>query len=476
MIQFPSPHRAQSIFVDWCELNPEAQVLVAPCGTKIGKSFGSSLWLAREAAEHPNLYCIWIAPTYMKAKIGYRYICNLLNIPTVDCKDGRLEIFLGNGSTIKFIHGHDPEVAIEGEAVDRFVVDESGKQKQQLWFSLFTTLTQTGGKGIVTGTPRGFNWYAELFQKAKSGDPFFCWAQLATAESPFVRPETVENARRLLPFMLFAQYYLAQFVSSSGVFGDIQGIWDDSLIVDPKVSAWFHPDEAERAKDSCTGVDWAKVNDWTVFYTVNCEGKTIGYCRFRGGSYPAQVKRLKRFISKFKGDRSIRYDKTGVGQAIEDIINEHELDASVTGVTFTNASKQEMVTRTTIAIQEDWLTAPKIERLETEMVAYEVTATRSGLHSYAAPEGEHDDVVSAMILGVSGAFESSKADRSDRILEETRASIDRESRDRMRSPHQTADDYAEEATKDLVDDALDDIDDDFLDLNGDGDFDGPLED
>lgn len=420
-IHLPKPHEAQAIFVYWMYAYPKAHALIAPCGTKFGKSFACALWLATEAVNNPRSFCVWIAPTYLKCKIGYRYMKYLLDIPGfAECVDGALEIRLANGSFIKFLHGRDSEVVVEGEAVDRFVIDESGKQSKQLWFSLFTTITQTQGYGIVTGTPRGFNWYYEEFRKAKTGDPFYCWDQLRTEDSPFVKPEAIEQARRLLPPALFQQYYQAMFVSDSTVFGDLSTMWDESLdISNPQCKFWIHPDAAVRGLDTVTGWDIAKHRDYSVFFTVNAAGNMVGYARMRRVNYQTQVGRLKHYMETFfKGDRSLRYDKTGVGDAVGEMITEADIDASITGVNFTNQSKQEMISRSTMAIERKWLKAPRIEQIDHEFSSYEVKVTKSGLYSYSAPDGDHDDTVSAGMLAISGAYQSSLADDSDKVLEQ----------------------------------------------------------
>lgn len=417
VLRLPPLHPKQEIFGFWNEDNPEAQCLVAPCGTKSGKSFGSAWWMAKEALANPGLYCVWISPTYLKARIGYRYMRAMLNIPGhVNCTDGRMEIQVANGSFIKFLHGQDAEITVEGEAVDRFCVDESGKQSAQLWHSLLTTITQTRGCGIVTGTPRGYNWYYDVFRQAKLGDPFFVWAQFSTEDSPFVEKRAIEQAKRLLPKPLYDQYYRAMFVSMSTVFGDLSNVWSDLPV--PNQRMWLHPDPQKRTLDCCTGVDLAKINDWTVFATVASTGETIGYCRFKGGKYTTQANKLKRYLSLFTGDQSVRYDATGVGQGFGDIFTEMDIDAAITGVTFTNASKSEMVVKTTMAIERGSWKCPRFDAVEHEFASFEVQTTRSGLASYAAPDGEHDDTVAAFLLAISGAQGASAADDAERFLEE----------------------------------------------------------
>jgi len=418
-IILPDLYPAQKIFLNWSRDNPEAQCLVAPSGTKVGKSFGSAAWLAQEALVNNGIYCVWIGPTYMKAKIGYRYIKAMLpDHPSIECLDGKLEIRLGNRSFIKFLHGKDAETTVEGEAVDRFVVDESGKQTKQLWYSLFTTITQTRGLGIITGTPMGFTWFYEEFRKAKGGDPFYVAAQLRTEASPYVNPKALSQAKRLLPKSLYDQYYNAVFVSMSNVFGDIASMFDETIKVNPVTRFWIHPDPAMRALDTVTGWDIAKQRDYSVFYTVNTLGKLVGYARFRRVPYEVQVDRLKHYLhSYFSGDRMLRYDSTGVGNAVGEMLIDKDIDASVTAVIFSQKSKQEMVGRTTMAIESGWHKAPRIEQIEHEFGSYEVSITRSGLFSYSAPEGEHDDVVSAAMLSVSGAYQFAMSEETEKVLE-----------------------------------------------------------
>ncbi len=418
-IRLPTLYPEQEIFGTWSDINPQAQCFIVPSGTKVGKSFGSAVWLTKEALVNPGLYCVWIGPTYLKAKIGYRYIKAMLpEHPSIECLDGKLEIRLGNRSFIKFLHGKDAETTVEGEAVDRFVIDESGKQSKQLWYSLFTTITQTQGLGIITGTPRGFTWYYDIFRQAKAGDPFFVWKQLKTEQSPYVNPKAILQAKRLLPKALFDQYYNAMFVSMSTVFGDISSMFDESIKVNPVCKFWIHPDAQTRALDTVTGWDMAKHRDYSVFYTVNTLGKLVGYARFRKVPYEIQVDRLKHYLhTYFTGDRMLRYDATGVGSAVGEMISEKDIDASTTAVIFSQKSKQEMVSRTSIAIESGWHKAPRIEQIEHEFGSYELTVTKSGLFSYSAPDGEHDDVVSAAMLAVSGAYQLAAADESEKFME-----------------------------------------------------------
>jgi len=364
---------------------------------------------------------VWVAPTYRKAKIGYRYMKAMMpDMPGyIDCINGKLEIRIGNGTTVVFLHGKDAEVTIEGEGVDDFVIDEAGKIDKQVWYSLLTTITQTQGKGIVTGTPRGVTWYKDVFKRAKSGDSFFCWAQVKTEDSPFITTAAVARAKRLLPKFLYEQYFNASFISEGSTFGDLSMMWDENLKVIEPCKFWLHPDVEERNLDVFHGIDIGKKEDFTVFYSINQNGNLVGFARFRHVPYPMIITRIKVYLEKhFHGDNIIRFDATGVGEAFGDHLVEAELDASITPVTFTNKSKSEMVTKTIMAIQAGWHRSPRIKCIEDEFVNYELEVTASGLYRYSAPDGEHDDIVSAALLSISAAYSSSQSEKAEKILEE----------------------------------------------------------
>lgn len=458
-IQLPEPHPAQEIFTDWETKNPEARVLVAPAGTKVGKSFGCSLWEITAQLVNPGLYGVWIAPTLYKCRVGYRYMKAMLpDIPGIKCRDSSLEINLANHSFIKFMHGRDAEVTVEGDAIDTFVIDESGKQREQLWHSLFTTITQTDGRGIITGTPRGRNWYYHLYTKALAGDPMLCHAKLRTIDSPYVKQAAVDRAKRILPPLLYSQYYLADFVSDSSVYGALDGVWRDELPV-LRPGFWLHPDAELRRQTVVMGVDLAKRHDYTVITAITGKGETVGFLRMRRKTYQEQAQILAKFASYFGGDdNEIRYDRTGVGDAVGEeisrIFDKHPGDWTISPVIFTNASKQEMVSRVTWAIETGFWRCPRIPRLEHEMINLEVSTSKSGLATYSAPPGDHDDCHWSLALALSGVHSSNAMGRSVDMIEAAMSG-------QLLTESEDEDDLEDDDTD--LDDTLDDLDDDFLD-------------
>lgn len=87
--------------------------------------------------------------------------------------------------------------------------------------------------------------------------------------------------------------------------------------------------------------------------------------------------------------------------------------ASVTGVSFTNAIKTNLVESLSLAFEQGQIEILNDPVLVGELQAYESERLPSGLIRYSAPEGFHDDCVSALMLAwAAGAAGPRKRARS----------------------------------------------------------------
>ena len=235
--------------------------------------------------------------------------------------------------------------------------------------------------------------------------------------NPAVTQEAIDDARKALPDRLFRQYYLAEFVDDGNVFVGFR----DCIVGEPVsffsfVNLWL-ADMANTA-DVVIGVDWAKKHDFTVFYAIDVTGtkqRTVGYCRFQGMPYTEAVKQLMSFAKHFKRVIQVRHDRTGVGEAIDDLLGGSGLP--VEGLTFTNQNKNKMVGDLMLCFEQRGLTLPNIPELLYELDMFEVVTSGSGAMRFNAPSGMHDDIVSAMMLAHAAAVENS-ADFTVSFLDE----------------------------------------------------------
>ena len=434
-------------------INSDVRIMVFPCATKVGKTLGgTSRLLSHSFRAEKELDTIFrtIAPTTALTRITYQYLNRLIpeNLPAyIDHPNfeeanhdwrgftphrsehkGAMQ-WQHNNSRIQCIHGSDPEVTIEGERVHGNCFDEAAKLKRQVFDSAMSTTAQTGGWNCLYGTPRGKNWYYELFMEArehmrwahKNSKPLEMFAmQARTMDNPFVPRESIARAKKHLPDRIFRQLYMAEFLDDGSVFAghrDCTFGEEISFDEDIKIQQWIHP-EADKC-EVVIGTDWAKREDYyvSVAFDINHNPpRMVGFQRATHVNYTSCVGLLYKFSQKFKDVITCRHDRTGVGDVIDELIQ--PLPFPIEPVVFTNAVKTSMVEKYMVALESKDVLLPNWVDMIKEHDNFDVTTTSTGLQKYAAMEGEHDDIIMALCLAYYGVWEMREKDFSVKILQE----------------------------------------------------------
>jgi hypothetical protein len=334
-----------------------------------------------------------------------------------------------NGSMVQCVHGDNPEVTIEGARVYGNCFDEAAKLKRQVFDSAMSTTTQTGGWNCLYGTPRGKNWYYELFRECRehmewahrTGKPLEMYAaQARTIDNPFVPKESIERARKHLPDRIFRQLFEAEFLDDGSVFiGYKDCVFGDKIEFEPdqKVQIWTDPECDTR--EVVIGADWAKRDDYFVAAAIDPTHnppKVVGIIRTTHVDYTACIRLLYNFTKKFKSVYLIRHDRTGVGDVIDEMLQ--PLGIHIEPIVFTNASKAHLVERYLVALQGKDVIIPNWKILLDEHDTYDATVTATGLPKYGAISGSHDDIITALMLAYSAAHEMRDRHLEVRALED----------------------------------------------------------
>lgn len=186
-------------------------------GRRGGKTFCSIAYLAQQA-RHPNRKCMYVAPSYRMAKqIIFDDLKQMLKernwIKKVNESD--LTIRLVNNSQI-LLRSADNFDSMRGIGVDAVVIDEAADIAEEAWTAVIRpTLADREGSAMIIGTPKGKNWFFDLYNNAKHLDDW--WSlQFTTLQGGNVSDAEVEAARRDLDERTFRQEYEATFVEYSG--------------------------------------------------------------------------------------------------------------------------------------------------------------------------------------------------------------------------------------------------------------------
>lgn len=394
------PHTAQQPVV-----RSPARFKVLNCGRRWGKTKIGVKLLLDQAKSKPNSLVWWVAPTYRVVKRGYRECLRQLPRdylthdppPDTNFDAGRPVVLkLKNGANIEFYSAERPGGML-GEGVDFVVEDEAATIPSNVWEQIIRpTLADKQGGAVLISTPRGRNWFYKrwLSGQDKGNSEWDSWT-FPSWTNPYLPDEEIEAMRKELPALVFAQEVEAKFLAAgSSVFR-----WDERSVQYDAILDNNMIEDTPPQGHVFMGVDLAKTTDYTVFWgTRETDSRNCYFERLNSVSWPEQKRRLKRAVrSLYKAGATavtLVMDSTGVGDPIVEDMEEAGYD--VVPINFTTW-KNKMVMLFAKDLEEQRSFILEDGQL-VEFENYAMNMTNAGRITYGAPEGEHDDAVSAKIL------------------------------------------------------------------------------
>ena len=189
-----------------------------------GRRFGKTTLAIRElcyTARIPGRTCWYVAPSYRQAKqIAWVQLKKLLNelhwIKSIN--EAELTLVLKNNSRI-CLRGADNSDSLRGVGIDFLVMDECADINENAWTAtLRPTLSDTKGKALFVGTPKGMNWLHDLYQRGQDKtEQEWSSFKYTTLEGGFVDDTEIEQAKKDLDAKTFRQEYQATWENYHGV-------------------------------------------------------------------------------------------------------------------------------------------------------------------------------------------------------------------------------------------------------------------
>lgn len=382
-----------------------ARFRILRAGRRWGKTQVASHEALMAALSKPNQMVWWVANNDRNIRRGYRAVVAktprllLQRDPPSDRANDRVLEFK-NGSRIEFYTAGTPD-ALVGEGVNFLVVDEAALIAKTVWTkNLRPTLSDTKGRALIISTPRGRNWFWELWQRGQDpSKPAYASWHHVSLDSPYMDEEEVEDARDTLPTMEFQQEYLAEFVANAASMFLLEGEAEER---DGQIRTWnaVLPGLVPPSGWVTLGVDLAKKEDFTVISGCNTETREPCFLdRFNEISWPIQEDFILETVAELESDPevegvSVVVDATGVGDVVYDNLDEAGID--VIPINFGAGIQKERMVRLLAGDMEHgraWVT----EEERSEFESYEYNITDKGRYQFEAATG-HDDYVSAKML------------------------------------------------------------------------------
>jgi len=409
------PHKAQREI-----LKSKAREIVVCAGRRFGKSAYCAFVVAKtfielfkevERGKRESIKIWIVGPTYELADKVFTYVVNFLrkaDPKIINFVKNRPfpEIELSKNIWIQCKSAENPK-SLLGEELDLLIVDEAANISSDIWFDylLPTTASKTKqGKTIFISTPRGKNWFYELYLKAKESEGAFHFTSLDGVE---IDKSEWERLKTISPADFFAQNYEAVFREEAvGVFRKVREAVRLDCLSEPLPNHSYFG-----------GLDLAQVRDFTVLTFFDREShKQVFFDRFQKIPYTLQLERIEKAAKKYNALLTVEINNIGLAIADElkargVRVEDFKTVGTISKVLERKGTKEQLIEKLSLDIENKNIFLAPIEVQIDELEAYTYNYTPSRNISYGAPEGMHDDCVVAIALadwGLSGKTREEK--------------------------------------------------------------------
>ena len=192
---------------------------VAVCGRRFGKTHLAIREIAK-FARYPDKLIYYVAPTYKMAKtiVWKKLKRRLQSLNWVQkANETELSLTLVNGTEIH-LKGAENYDSLRGQGLDFLVIDEAADIDPAAFYEVLRPmLADKAGQGLFLGTPKGMNWFKDLFDLGTTRPGVWKSWQFTTLSGGRVPPEEIEQARLDLDEKTFRQEFEATFENFSGI-------------------------------------------------------------------------------------------------------------------------------------------------------------------------------------------------------------------------------------------------------------------
>ena len=361
---------------------------VLAAGRRWGKTRLGVYECLSTAIKHGTAW--WVAPTYKMSEVGWRPLMRLArSIQGVEVSKAERTIRFAGGGWVGIRSADNPDT-LRGEGLDFVVMDECAYMRWETWSEVIRpALSDKLGKALFISTPKGRNWFWEIYQMGELGENNWKNYHYTTYDNPYMEKEEIDSAKKDLPDIVFRQEFLAEFVDVSGmVFRNVANC------------AVLNPAIPEEGRSYCAAADIASAEDYTVICVMDAASREMAWQeRFNRVDYPLLEQRIVSLYHRWHL-KSLIVEVNGVGKGVVDHLRAEGL--TIVPFLTNNASKQAVIQNLQLAFERDEIRILNDPILKNELLNFEEKRTASGAYTYSAPGGQHDDCVMALAMAWDG--------------------------------------------------------------------------
>jgi len=371
---------------------------VLACGRRWGKTNMAMreayAMLARAFNKDFKPHRGWVvSPTFPLVREDWLVAEDLLKdaITRKNTTDMRMDF--GALGFIEFKSADRDDEGLRGAGLDFCVVDEASRVSRKAWEQgIRPALSDKLGRGIFISTPKGRNWFYELWLKGQEENNSVKSWKYSTFDNPFFPESEKSVITETTPELILRQEYYADFLEDEAtVFRNLDKCIKGKL------------QGNEVGQKYSIGVDLGKSEDFTVITVVKeSTGEIVYINRMNKIDWALQKQHIRAVCNVYQNN-IIHIDSTGLGDPICEDLSRSGL--IVRGFKFSNTSKQVLIEQLIVAIEQCLLSIPDTKEtkfLIDELKCFTYELLPSGKLRYTAPDGLHDDGVISLALAIRG--------------------------------------------------------------------------
>lgn len=382
-----TPHLKQKEIINSI-LKGSEKFHIVSVGRQMGKSLmGMNLALYWGINSGP-CKILWVSPVYSQSNKVHKELHAAISESGIVRSNnfGDNSLTLKNGTEIIFRSAERYD-NIRGLTCDYGIIDEAAFMKNDAWAEAIRPVFAVRGKKVLfISTPKGKNYFYDLFQLGNSADhPRYKSYTGSSYDTPYIDPTEIEDARQTLPQQIFEQEYLAKFIDDGGeVFTNI-------------LANSFANYPNPQGKVFC-GIDLGRADDYTVATFIDSKGNVVEIYRNNKSEWSAMTADILGLIRKWNATVMIEVNSIG------DVIYEQVKGQWQNTQPFVTSakSKPEIIEGLILDFNQDQIKIPNKDLFpslthELGVFSYEYNPRTRSIR-YGAPSPHHDDTVMSLAI------------------------------------------------------------------------------
>lgn len=387
----------QRAVIDCYDSHPKSSIITILSPRQRGKTHTIINLVMRECINHPKFTAVIVCPTYQLCRKIYKELDNNLSpIPKLvkSANSSYLEFELYNKSQIK-LKSAESRASLRGDTANLLIIDEGAFVNLDTALETFNYTNTTNGNIIIASTPTfesDDNLFYKYYKAALDGEPNCYLVNFCDFDTSALMPtDRIELYRKTMPFNIFKNEILGQFLTTQSSLWDIGKVLRNDVLDDGELCAGI---------DFATGVN----NDETAIAIFNKQKQMVYLHHFNDKDSIQTVDYIINLL-KSLNIKKICLETNSIGKVYLDMLkrqlSNNHLRVQIIEMVTTNSSKRDYIQNLQLEIQNGTCTLLDDFQLKLEFVGFQMKTTPSGLITYGnSTDAIHDDIVIACALGI----------------------------------------------------------------------------